>query len=161
MRKPNGTPTATVTDRGVAYITNLRVVFDGEKNREWAWEKLLDSRHIGPDMTLMHVSNRQTASGLAYSGSGAAVVRRRLELAQAEHAGARQPLVAAAQRELSRHAQSPPVAPVPPAIQPPAAPYLPTADDLRVRAGKPVRQLPVQPSVADVNVGDRTAADAG
>lgn len=160
MRKPNGTPTATVIETGVAYITNQRVLFDGDKNREWSWEKLLDSRHIGSDMTLMQVSNRQKASGLAYPGSGSVTVRRRLELARADYAGERQPLVAAAQRELDRHTQTPPVAPVPPPTEQPAPPYLPTADDLRIRAGKPVRQLPVQPSAADVDVADRAAADA-
>lgn len=54
-------------DSGTAYVTTKRVVFTGSKStREWAYAKLLSVAATADGRaTLLHVSNRQKASGLS------------------------------------------------------------------------------------------------
>ena len=61
-----GEQTPTVTDSGTAVVTSTRVVFTGEmKTREWSYAKVISHNSTGDGLTtLIHVSNRQTASGL-------------------------------------------------------------------------------------------------
>jgi hypothetical protein len=159
MRKRNGQDVPTPVEQGIIWITDQRVLFDnGSKKREWAWDKLTEARHIGTDMTLMQVTNRQKISGIGYPGAGAAQVRRRLELAQAAFADRRPAMVDAAQSALMRHQQAPPVAPAapPPA---PVAPILPSADDLRERARKQRVTVPAQRTPADAEAPISTNVD--
>lgn len=157
MRKPQGAETPTVIDTGTLWITDQRVLFEGaDKKREWSFEKMSGMSHLGADITLMQVSNRQKLSGVTYPGAVRGQVRRRLELAHATAAGHREQMVAAARLQLDQHLQSPPVPPAAPPTAP-VAPVLPTADDLRTYAGKPI---PKQRSVADANAAERTDVGA-
>jgi hypothetical protein len=58
----------TVIDQGLGVVTNQRMVFVGSKRTmEWAYSKLLGYSLEQQSMAIFNVSNRQKASGFAYS----------------------------------------------------------------------------------------------
>ena len=71
--------------KGTTVVTNQRVVFQGAgKTREWLFSKLIDVDHsTGTGSSMLHVSNRQNASGLVYGDEAADDVRFRLDVALA------------------------------------------------------------------------------
>jgi hypothetical protein len=74
-----------IVDQGTAVITNQRVVFQGAgKTREWLFTKLIGVDH-DPErgMSMLHVSNRQKASGLAYGEDISDAFRLRMDVALA------------------------------------------------------------------------------
>jgi hypothetical protein len=77
--------TLKVVDKGTAVVTNQRVVFQGSgKTREWLFTKLIGVDH-DPElgMSMLHVSNRQKASGLAYGEDISDAFRLRMDVALA------------------------------------------------------------------------------
>lgn len=78
-----------IVDTGTAVVTNQRVVFQGEgKTREWLFTKLIGVDHDpGRGLSMLHVSNRQKASGLAYGEDVADTFRLRMDVALAHHGG--------------------------------------------------------------------------
>ncbi|MEX0984925.1 MAG: hypothetical protein WD096_07720 [Actinomycetota bacterium] len=74
-----------IVDNGTAVVTNQRVVFQGMgKTREWLFTKLIGIDHASEGgSSIIHVSNRQNASGLAYGEAVANEVRFRLDVALA------------------------------------------------------------------------------
>ncbi len=77
-----------VVDSGNAVITNQRVVFQGAgRTREWLFSKLIGVDH-DPErpLTMLHVSNRQKASGLAYTDEASDEIRLRMDVALAHYA---------------------------------------------------------------------------
>jgi hypothetical protein len=62
-RTRQGETSTVVAGEGTIVVTDHRVLFDGAKNREWAFNKLQEIHHVGDDATLMRVTNRQTVSG--------------------------------------------------------------------------------------------------
>jgi hypothetical protein len=74
-----------MVDEGMAVVTNQRVVFQGAgKTREWLFTKLIGIDH-DPErgMSMLHVSNRQKASGLAYGEEISDAFRLRMDVALA------------------------------------------------------------------------------
>jgi hypothetical protein len=74
-----------IVDEGTAVVTNQRVVFQGAgKTREWLFTKLIGVDH-DPErgMSMLHVSNRQKASGLAYGEEISDAFRLRMDVALA------------------------------------------------------------------------------
>lgn len=58
----------TVIDTGLGVVTNQRMIFVGSKRTtEWTYSKLLGFSLEGDSMAIFNVSNRQKASGFAYS----------------------------------------------------------------------------------------------
>jgi hypothetical protein len=76
-----------VVDTGTVVITNQRVVFQGAgRTREWLFTKLIGVDH-DPErpLTMLHVSNRQKASGFAYTEKVSDEVRLRMDVALAHY----------------------------------------------------------------------------
>jgi hypothetical protein len=92
----------TPIDTGTVVVTTQRAVFlGGKQTREWAWSKLLGIDHEGAsNVTLLHVSNRQKASGVVTGGDAVAQLRFRLELAVALFNGTADDLAARLRHEL-------------------------------------------------------------
>lgn len=116
VRSRQGATHSAVLARGSIVITDQRVVFVGPTNREWSFEKLQAHEHVGADMTLLHVTNRQKISGFTY---GDAVGRNRLllDLAIADSRGEREQIAAQLRARLAEHDGKRPAEPKPP--QPP------------------------------------------
>jgi hypothetical protein len=74
-----------IVDRGTAVVTNQRVVFQGAgKTREWLYTKLIGIEHDPVrGMSMLHVSNRQKASGLVYDEAISDAFRLRMDVALA------------------------------------------------------------------------------
>lgn len=110
-----GSEELRITDEGQAVVSNKRVVFQGGLNsREWAFGKLIGLQHDpSRPITLIHVSNRQKVSGIAYPPEQAPQVRYAFELAAAIEAGDTRPLIASIQAERAEHAR---LRPAPPAV---------------------------------------------
>lgn len=144
MRRPHGVDTPTVVESGEMWVTNCRVLYVGSKKREWSFDKLISSTDVGSDVTMMLVSNRKTASGIFYAGPQRDEIRRRLHLAIASSHGARDRVIAEADRQVTAHAGAEPRPPVPPPPAPPA-PVLPTAAQLR--EAQTARKAAAQPAV--------------
>jgi hypothetical protein len=108
-----GSEELRITDEGQAVVSNKRVVFQGGLNsREWAFGKLIGLQHDpSRPITLIHVSNRQKVSGIAYPPDQAAEFRYALELAAAIEAGDTRPLIASIEAERSEHARRRPSPP--------------------------------------------------
>jgi hypothetical protein len=78
-----------IVDEGTAVVTNQRVVFQGAgKTREWLFTKLIGVDH-DPErgMSMLHVANRQKASGLAYGEGISDAFRLRMDVALAHYTG--------------------------------------------------------------------------
>ena len=81
------------------------------RNREWAWGKLVDIHHDS-DATYMSVTNRQKTSGVVYGAESAQTIQDRITLALALHDGEVEHLVTDLQeqlRELDRAKPTPPL----------------------------------------------------
>jgi hypothetical protein len=127
-------PGIRVRDHGTAVITSHRLLFIGTaNNREWAYDRLTGLIHdpTAP-MTLLHVTNRKTASGLVIPGAAAAVFRFDLQLALADAAGQRAGLVALLDHSIRDHERLRPMPPVP--AEPGRAPVRAAWSPLRVVA---------------------------
>lgn len=74
-----------IVDHGTAVVTNRRVVFQGAgKTREWLYAKLIGIEHDPVrGMSMLHVSNRQKASGLVYGEEISDAFRLRMDVALA------------------------------------------------------------------------------
>lgn len=118
LRKTDGQFRRQVVQSGTATVTTARIVFDGEKRREWAYDKLVDVAYPTPAQTMLVVSNRQNPSGLDYSGPEAERTRVLIDLAIADRDGRRNDVVASLRRELTAHSAVEPTEPTPP--RPPA-----------------------------------------
>ena len=127
-------PGIRVRDHGTAVITSHRLLFLGSaNNREWAYDKLtgLLNDPTAP-MTLLHVSNRQTASGIVVQPASAAVFRFDLQLAIADAAAQRTALVAQLDQSIRDHERLRPIPPI--LVEPGQAPARAAWSPLRVVA---------------------------
>lgn len=106
-----GDEVPTLIDEGVGVITNQRAVFQGSKQtREWAFAKLIGVQHDA-GLTMLHVSNRQKASGLAYGEAVQDDVEFRLDLAVAHFNDAVDQMISALKsgvQELEERRPTPP-----------------------------------------------------
>ena len=67
-RYVQGEERPTITDTGLFVITNQRCVFVGQKKTtEWAFAKLVGYSLDGEAIAIFNVSNRQKATGVAYT----------------------------------------------------------------------------------------------
>ncbi len=117
-----GSEQLQITDEGQVVVSNKRVVFQGGLNsREWAYAKLISVQHdpIRP-ITMIHVSNRQKVSGIAYPADQATQVRFALELGAAIETGNTRTLIGSIQSERAEHTSIRPVRP--PLVTPADAP---------------------------------------
>lgn len=143
-----------ITDGGDVVVTNKRVVFRGElKSREWAYSKVIGIHHDpARPVTMIHVSNRQNVSGIAYPADKAAEVRFALELGAAQEFGTTGALIAGLQRERSEHARMRPLPlpPVTPAQAPSRGAGIPSGlmALLTGRPGQPARRRIVHTALA-------------
>lgn len=99
-----GDEVQTVIDRGTATVTTQRVVFTGSQaTREWSFAKLLDTE-ISRDHTLVliHVSNRQKASGIKADPAFAEALGLGITVAQ-NGSGGPAALLATVTREADQH----------------------------------------------------------
>jgi hypothetical protein len=110
-----GPETLKIVDQGTSVITNQRVVFQGAgKTREWLFTKLIGVDHDpGKGVSMLHVSNRQRASGLAYGSDIADDFRFRMDLALAHHSGDLEGLLADLKNEVARLEEDRPIPPRP------------------------------------------------
>lgn len=107
-----------ITDDGDAYISSTRLTFQGGmKSREWSYAKLLGLSHdpVRP-ITMIHVSNRQNVSGIAYPPESAPQFRFLLELGVARATGRLPGLIASVDAQRAEHAR---LRPLPPALATP------------------------------------------
>jgi hypothetical protein len=97
-----GVESPTAIDSGVFTLTTTRAVFVGSKQtREWLWAKLISVTHASDaSWTVIAVSNRQKASGVAYDAAQAERVRFWIDLAVSDATGTRDELVAHLENEL-------------------------------------------------------------
>jgi len=119
----------TPIDSGNLVVTTQRAVFlGGMQTREWAWSKLLSIDHgASPTVTLIHVSNRQKASGILAGDDVAAEVGFRLELGAALFNGTEAELAARLGHELAEADAARPGGPAP--LPEPSTPAVgPTTD---------------------------------
>jgi hypothetical protein len=83
-----GTPHPTAIDTGTVFITNQRLVFEGQaQTRECAFAKLLGYQHGADGSTTLSVSNRQRPVTIHYGAEISGWVQLRLELALARFRG--------------------------------------------------------------------------
>ncbi len=110
-----GPETLKIVDQGTAAITNQRVVFQGAgKTREWLFSKLIGLDHDPTKgISMIHVSNRQRASGLAYGPDIADDFRFRIDLALAHYGDDLEGLVADLEHEMARLEEDRPIPPRP------------------------------------------------
>ncbi|MBV8305676.1 MAG: hypothetical protein JOZ04_15800 [Acidimicrobiia bacterium] len=123
-KKEPGEEAPAAIDRGVATVTDQRIVFHGaRRTREWAFANLLGYHNDGRvPVTLFHVSNREQVSGLLYEPSSAEEVHFRLALALAHHNGNVHAFVDHIERQLAVHDAA---RPEPPELPPAARSALP------------------------------------
>ena len=139
----------TIIDRGTAYVTNKRVIFQGEKQtRECAFAKTIGFEHdddVGS--TTISVSNRQKPTTIMYGHELAAEFHFRMDLALAHFRGDVDDLVGQMEGELSRvelerpHDPTQPASALPAAS--PAAPSTPEPVTAEPVTLEPVAQAPV------------------
>ena len=100
---------------GRAVVTNQRVTFVSDKNRDWTYTKVQQVA-TDADLTLLAVSNRKQTSGLRVSRSALDQfrLRLRLDLALADQHGGRDAVVARRLDALGAHDRNRPVPPMPP-----------------------------------------------
>ena len=110
-RTRQGTSYLDVTDVGRVTITSARVVFNGTKKREWAFDKLEAYEHRGPARTLMKVTNRKAPSGVDYAEEE--TTRLYVDLALADFHGSRDRVINDIGRRLHAHEQARPMSPQP------------------------------------------------
>ncbi|WCN04290.1 hypothetical protein [Streptomyces sp. M92] len=112
VRNRQGVISLEETERGEVAVTDRRVLFAGPaKRREWDYARWLDHEHLPQGATVIMVSNRQKASGIAYPVLEARRVRLVIALALADHRGTREQIVRRTRRELEAHAATRPEPP--------------------------------------------------
>jgi hypothetical protein len=111
-----------VVQAGSVAITSHRIVFNGQKRREWSYDKLVDVTHPAPGQTMLLVSNRQKSSGVDYSGPSAERVRVLIDLAIADPDGRRANVIAQLRRDVVAHDQREPREPTDLSPTPPPSP---------------------------------------
>ena len=104
-KKEQGEEAPAAVDKGMATITDQRVVFHGSRRtREWAFDKLAGYHNDGRvPVTLFNVSNREKVSGLLYERTQAEDVHFRLALALAHQGGSVEAFVDHIERQLAVH----------------------------------------------------------
>jgi hypothetical protein len=109
-----GPEAPTPVDTGRAVVTDQRVTFAGTKaTREWLFAKLIGCQHDPSNWTVLHVSNRQKASGIGYDVEHAAEIRFRIDLAVATFTGGRPSLQAQLETRMAELLRSEPKRPEP------------------------------------------------
>jgi hypothetical protein len=88
---------------GAFTLTTARGVFVGSKQtREWAWDKLISVTHASDaTWTVLPVSNRQKASGIAYNADTATVCRFWIDFAVARATGSVDQFIVSCEAELA------------------------------------------------------------
>jgi len=110
-----GAPVATAIDRGTLYITNQRVIFQGDaQTRECAFAKLIGFRHDDDGSTTFSVSNRQKPTTVHYGPAVSPVFDFRLDLALAHFRGTLGDLVSGLRQDLAQIDAARPFPPPPP-----------------------------------------------
>ena len=79
--RPGGKQAPVELEDGGLLVTDLRVVFTGDRSREWELSEVEQLRHVGHDLTLLPVAGQDTVSGVAYDDAD--LVRFYLQLAVA------------------------------------------------------------------------------
>lgn len=108
-RTRQGQPFTAHAGSGTVTISDQRIVFTGDKTREWAFDKLTELVDVRSDTTLLKVDNRKTRSGVIYP-----VDTERTRILIHVAAGRRADSVRHAQQALAQHDARRPVAPPPP-----------------------------------------------
>lgn len=95
----------TMSDTGVIWLTDQRIVFQGQRgSREWSFSKLVAlQHHPAATVTMLPVTNRQKLSGFAYDEAHAAEIRFRLEHALAVHHGTTDEFIRVLEADLAEH----------------------------------------------------------
>jgi hypothetical protein len=126
-KKEPGEEAPAPVDKGMATITDQRVVFHGaRRTREWAFDNLAGYHNDGRvPVTLFNVSNREKVSGLLYERSQAEDVHFRLALALAHHNGNVDAFIDHIDRQLAVHEAARPEPPQLPAAARSALPPRP------------------------------------
>jgi len=116
-KKEPGEEEPAAVDKGMATVTDRRVVFHGSRRtREWAFDNLVGYHNDGRvPVTLFNVSNREKVSGLLYDRAQAEDVHFRLALALAHHSGNVDGFVDHIERQLAVHEAARPEPPQLPA----------------------------------------------
>lgn len=130
-RMRQGLPDTVDTGPGTVVVTDRRVVFQGSKKREWAFDKLQNATY-GTDRATLRVTNRRSSSGIRFSNDGerASLL---LQLAIADHQGARGDIVNRVRDQVKKHNAGRPTPPTPPrAPEPPTPPRSTIQDTPRV-----------------------------
>jgi hypothetical protein len=104
-----------IVDEGTAVVTNQRAVFQGAgKTREWLFTKLIGVDHDPESgISMLHVSNRQKASGLGYGEDLADDVQLRMDVALAHFREEIEGLQVARKERVAELERSAPLAPAP------------------------------------------------
>jgi len=125
-----GLPDTVDTGPGTVVVTDRRVVFKGSKKREWAFDKLQNATY-GTDRATLRVTNRQSSSGIRFSNDGerASLL---LQLAVADHQGARGDIVNRVRDQVKKHNAGRPTPPTPPRAPEPTPPRSTIQDTPRV-----------------------------
>ena len=111
-----GDEVLSIVDVGTFVVTNQRAVFVGsQKNREWAWSKVLSvnggQMDEGDYALYIAVSNRQKVSGVAGDPESIASLHQRVELGIAIFNGREDDFFAALEGQLLELRQAEPVSP--------------------------------------------------
>ena len=102
------------TDTGTAFITNTRVMFQGQlRTHEWKFDKMMGMSHLPGGITTFAMTTRGKPAGIGYGDDVASVVQFRLELASALALGTLPRFRGELQVEKDKHAAEMPVPPVP------------------------------------------------
>ncbi|MEU3552689.1 hypothetical protein [Streptomyces fragilis] len=120
VRTKQGLASLEETDRGEVAVTDRRVLFAGlSKRREWDYGRWLTHEHRPQGITLIRVSNRAKASGIAYPLLEARHIRLAIDVALADQRGTRDEIISRTRRELDAHMTD---RPVPPPVTPDSPP---------------------------------------
>ncbi|MFD0208219.1 hypothetical protein ACFVH9_03520 [Streptomyces hirsutus] len=112
VRSRQGVISLEETERGEVAVTDRRVLFAGPaKRREWDYARWLDHEHLPQGATVIMVSNRQKASGIAYPIPEARRVRLAIDVVLADHRGSRDQIVRRTRRDLEAHTATRPEPP--------------------------------------------------
>jgi hypothetical protein len=111
-----GAPTPTAIDRGTAYITNRRIIFQGGKQtRECLFDKLVGFQHDdAAGETVFSVSNRQKPTCIQYGSGLSSWFDFRLDLAIAHYRSTVAAMTEGLKADLAALDAAEPVPPPPP-----------------------------------------------
>ena len=135
MRSAQGVLRPVIVDAGTVTLTTNRIVFNGSKKREWAFDKLTGVEHVSADTTLMKVTNRENPSGVRVTDAERGRLLLDLALAMGTGRG-RDAVVDRAGQALHGNERQRPTPP--PHPRPPPAPYVPLPRETQDSAGAQV-----------------------